>query len=74
MAKPNGSAAHDHTVSDYRAIGAPITEEGSTIINGTTTITMRNGPVFGEPTVIRLSDTGIDVYFDPVKTNDYFGN
>lgn len=74
MAKPNGSAAHDHTVSDFKAIGAPMTEEGSTIINGTTTITMRDGPVAEEPTVLRLSDTGIDVYFDPVKINDRFGN
>lgn len=74
MVKPDGSSAHDHTVSDFKASGEPVTEEGNTTLTGTTTITMREGPVTEEPTVISLSDTGIDVYFDPVKIDDHFGN
>lgn len=74
MVKPNGSAAHEHEVSDLAVSGQPSNENGSTIIEGTTTITMREGPVTEEPTTITLNETTISVYFDPEKIDDHFGN
>jgi hypothetical protein len=75
MTKPNGSEAHQHRVSDLRIPYAPINQTNSTIIQGTTTITMNNGFfVSAEPTTITLSGKNISVYFDPAKVENHFGN
>lgn len=74
MAKPNGSAAHDHTVNDLAVSGEPSNQSNSTTIKGTTTITMREGPVTDEPTTITVNGNQISVYFDPAKIDDHFGN
>jgi hypothetical protein len=74
MAKPDGSAAHDHLISEFTMIGSPVSQSNETILNGTSTITMREGPVSEEPTVITLSDESISVFFEPSKIDDHFGN
>jgi hypothetical protein len=74
MAKPDGSAAHDHQVSEFTLVGSPVSQGNTTILNGTSTITMREGPVTEEPTVITLSDESISVFFEPTKIDDHFGN
>ncbi|HET6590699.1 MAG TPA: hypothetical protein VFG45_11110 [Candidatus Nitrosocosmicus sp.] len=74
MAKPDESAAHDHTVNNLAVSGQPSTQSNSTTIEGTTTITMREGPVTDEPTTIALNGNQISVYFDPAKIDDHFGN
>ncbi|MDQ4073555.1 MAG: hypothetical protein M3162_04535 [Thermoproteota archaeon] len=74
MVKPNGSAAHDHQVSNLVVSGQPNNQNGSTVIDGTTTITMRDGPVTDEPTTITLTGKEISVFFDPAKINNHFGN
>ncbi|MGD9535329.1 MAG: hypothetical protein AB7V56_16360 [Candidatus Nitrosocosmicus sp.] len=74
MAKPDGSAAHDHTVNNLAVSGQPSSQNNSTTIEGTTTIAMREGPVTDEPTTISLSGNQISVYFDPAKIDDHFGN
>lgn len=74
MVKPNGSAAHEHEVSDLAVSGQSVNQNGSTVIEGTTTITMREGPVTEEPTTITLDENTISVYFDPAKIDDHFGN
>lgn len=45
MAKLDGNATHTHTISDFKMMGTPKTNGNSTIINGTSTITMKEGPV-----------------------------
>ena len=65
MAKPNGSAGHEHEINDFKLIGSPVIENQTIHLNGTSTITMRDGPVTNEPTVIALSLEKIDIYFDP---------
>jgi hypothetical protein len=74
MAKPNGSAAHENEVNDLAVSGLLTNPDGSTVIEGTTTITMREGPVTEEPTRITLDENTISVYFDPAKIDDHFGN
>jgi hypothetical protein len=74
MEKPDGSAVHDHQVSEFTLIGSPVSQGNETILNGTSTITMREGPVTGEPTVISLSDESILVFFEPSMINNHFGN
>ncbi len=74
MVKPNGSAAHEHVVSNLAVSGPPTTQNNSTVIEGTTTITMRDSPVTDEPTTITLTGKDISVFFDPAKINNHFGN
>ena len=74
MAKPNGSAGHEHEISDFELIGSPVIENQTIYLNGTSTITMRDGPVTNEPTVIALSQEEIDIYFDPENINNHFEN
>ena len=74
MAKPNGSAGHEHEINNFKLIGLPIVENQTIHLNGTSTITMRNGPVTSEPTVIALSQEKIDIYFDPENINNHFEN
>ena len=61
MMKLNGSATHTHTISNFKLIGSPITNNNSTIFNGTANLTMKNGPVTDVPISIRLMN-GLLVY------------
>ncbi|HEU5120756.1 MAG TPA: hypothetical protein VFT71_07185 [Candidatus Nitrosocosmicus sp.] len=45
----------------------PIVDSVTINLNGTSTITMRDGPVTGLTTLTALSNESIDVYFDPKK-------
>ena len=74
MAKPNGSAGHEHEINDFKLVGSPVIENQTIHLNGTSTITMRDGPVTNEPTVIALSQEKIDIYFDPEDINNHFEN
>ena len=74
MAKPNGTAGHEHEINDFKLVGSPVIENQTIHLNGTSTITMRDGPVTNEPTVIALSREKIDIYFDPENINNHFEN
>ena len=74
MAKPNGSAGHEQEINDFKLVGSPVIENQTIHLNGTSTITMRDGPVTNEPTVIALSLEKIDIYFDPRNINNQFEN
>lgn len=75
MAKPNNLEAHQHRVSDLTISYAPFNQTNSTVIKGTTTLTMDNGTfVSEEPTTITLGEKNISVYFDPAKIKNHFGN
>ena len=49
MAKPNGSAGHEHEINDFKLIGSLVIENQTIHLNGTSTITMRGGPVKMNP-------------------------
>src|SRR5262249_10030340 len=75
MMKLNGSATHTHTISNFKLIGSPITNNNSTTFNGTTTLTMKNGPVTDVPISIRLMNGhAVSISIDPLKTHKHFGN
>jgi hypothetical protein len=75
MIKTDGTASHQHTISDFKLNGTPTTSSNSTIFNGTSTITMKNGPVKDVPTSIRRVDgSAVSIWLDPSKTNNHFGN
>ena len=75
MIKTDGNASHTHDVYDFVLAGEPVSNGNYTIFDGTSTVTMREGPVTEVPTTITLlGDTGVSILFDPSKTNNHFGN
>ena len=74
MSKPNGSAAHEHEISNFNLAESPIVDNETINLNGTSTITMRDGPVTALKTIIAFSNESIDVYFDPEKIDNHFEN
>lgn len=76
MVKPDGSEAHEHVVRDLVIPYAPIDLTNSTIIKGTTTISMNDGGLFYSkvPTTITMNEMNIFVYFDPSKIGTHFRN
>jgi len=75
MIKTDGTAAHKHTISDFKTSGTPIVANNSTTFNGTSTVTMKEGPVKDVPTSIKFSDeSSVSIWLDPTKTNSHFGS
>jgi hypothetical protein len=75
MIKTDGTAPHKHTISDFKMSGKPIVANNSTTFNGTSTVTMKSGPVKDVPTSIRFMDeSSVSVWLDPTKTNNHFGS
>jgi hypothetical protein len=75
MIKTDGNASHTHDVYDFVLAGEPVSNGNYTIFDGTSTVTMREGPITEVPTTITLlGDTGVSILFDPAKTNNHFGN
>jgi hypothetical protein len=75
MMKTDGTASHTHTISDFKLVGNPVVNANTTIFNGTSTITMKDGPVSDVPISIKLMDeSAVSIWLDPTKTNKHFGN
>jgi hypothetical protein len=75
MMKTDGTSPHKHQIYDFKVAGQPSTQGNSTVFNGTSTVTMKDGPVQGVPTSITLLDSNaISIWFDPSKVKNHFGN
>ena len=74
MVMTNGSAPHVHKI--YNATFNNVIQKGNeTILDGTTSITMKNGPVDNVPIKIVIGNNKtIAISLDSVKTNNHFGN
>ena len=75
MMKLDGTSKHTHNVSDFKITGTPQINGNITTINGTSTVTMKEGPVTNVPTSIKILDhNAITLWFDPAKVENHFGN
>ena len=64
-----------HDIYDLQLTGQPSTKDNSTIFNGTSTVTMKDGPVQDVPTSVALvDDSAASVWLDPAKVNKHFGD
>jgi hypothetical protein len=71
----NGSALHEHQISNFTLTGLSMPSKTTTVYNGTATITMKEGPVNDVPISVRtLNDNAISLWVDPAKTMNHFGN
>ncbi len=77
MIKIDGTANHTHTINDFKLSGKPTfdSSNNSTIYNGTSTITMKEGPVNDVPTQINiLGDHAISITLDGSLLDNHFGS
>jgi hypothetical protein len=75
MVKTDGTALHTHEIYDLQLAGQSSKSGNSTIFNGTSTVTMSDGPVQDVPTSITLmDDNAVSIWFDPNKVNYHFGD
>jgi len=77
MVMLNGSAMHEHEISKFTQTGEPTFDSNTntTTITGTTTVTMREGPVPNVPTTIEIAqDQVIAITPDPATLENHFGN
>jgi hypothetical protein len=75
MVMLNGSALHNHQISNFTLTGMAMPSKTTTVYNGTATITMKEGPVNDVPISIKtLNDNAISIWVDSAKTMNHFGN
>jgi Rieske Fe-S protein len=71
----DGSAAHKHTITDFKTTGGPNTSGNTTTYNGTATVSLKAGPAKDVPISIKLmGDSALSIWVDPSKTENHFGN
>jgi hypothetical protein len=71
----NGTAAHTHTITNFLLANTSMPNNMTRIFNGTSTASMREGPVTDIPTGISImGDKVISIWLDPSKINNHFGN
>ena len=76
MTKIDGTAEHVHSIYDLKLSGDPISDSNSnsTILNGTTTVTMKDGPLSNVPTQIELlGESAIAITVDGNMIDNHFG-
>lgn len=76
MTKTDGTAEHIHHIYDLKLSGKPLVDSttNTTTLNGTTTVTLKDGPVSNVPTQIDLlDDSGIAITVDGNLTHSHFG-
>ena len=73
MVKPDGTAMHRHVVSDLKA--SSFTNENNVYaINGTATVTMKDGPVKDVPVSIKvMNDSAMAIWIGPSGVDGHFG-
>lgn len=76
MIRPDGTARHTHTLTDFTILDIS-SESGSnsTVFNGTSTISLADGPALDIPTSVKLSNNDlITIWIDPQSVNNHFGD
>jgi hypothetical protein len=77
MVKVDGTANHTHSIYDFKLAGQPNIDNtnNSTLYNGTSTVTMREGPVNDVPTQISiLGDHAISIKMEGSVIDNHFGS
>jgi hypothetical protein len=71
----NGSAAHTHTITNFIATNSSQINNSTMMFNGTSTASLRAGPVTDIPTSITImGDKVISIWPDPSTVDNHYGN
>ena len=75
MVRLNGTAGHTHTITNFALASASQPDNMTKEFNGTSTASMREGPVTDIPTSIRImGDRVISIWLDPSRIENHYGN
>jgi hypothetical protein len=75
MVLTNGSAKHQHRITNFTLTGASLSNSNMTLVfNGTSTVAMKDGPVENVLSNITIMDNNtVSIWLDPTRTNNHFG-
>lgn len=74
MIRSDGTTRHTHTLTEFKIIDMN-TDNNSTFYNGTSTISLREGPALDIPTSIqKFNDQVFVIKIDPESVDNHFGN
>lgn len=75
MVMLNGSALHQHSIYNFTLADIMKIDDEYYQVNGTATVTMKDGPVNNVPLSIKsMNNNVISIWVDPTKVNNHFGN
>lgn len=75
MIRLNGTAGHTHTITNFVLANMSQSNNMTKVFNGTSTASMREGPVTDIPTTIRImGDKVISIWLEPSKIESHYGN
>jgi hypothetical protein len=71
----NGSASHSHVITNFNASKIlSSSSNGTKTFIGTSTVSLREGPQTGVPTIIKISGQIISILPDPSSVHHHFGD
>jgi hypothetical protein len=75
MVLTNGSAKHQHRITNFMLTGASLSNSNMTLVfNGTSTVAMKDGPVENVLSNITIMDNNtVSIWLDPTRTSNHFG-
>lgn len=75
MVRLNGNTGHTHTITNFVGSNYSQINNSTVMFNGTTTASMREGPVTDIPSSITITgDKVISIWLDPSEINNHYGN
>jgi len=75
MVRFNGIAGHTHTITNFVVANVSQPDNMTKVFNGTSTASLREGPVMDVPTSIKITgDKVISIWLDPSKVENHYGN
>ncbi|HZA62357.1 MAG TPA: hypothetical protein VE573_05755 [Nitrososphaeraceae archaeon] len=75
MVRLDGTAGHTHTITNFVLANVSQSNNMTKVFNGTSTASMREGPVTDIPTTIRImGDKVISIWLDPSRIENHYGN
>jgi len=76
MIKPDGSSKHRHLVNSFSLANVSASEDNSiTVLHGTATVTMADGPVADVPITFKIYDESLlEIMIGPDKVGGHFGS
>jgi hypothetical protein len=75
MVRFNGTAGHTHSITNFIVANVSQPDNMTKVFNGTSTVSLREGPVTDVPTSIKITgDKVISIWLDPSSVKNHYGN
>ena len=74
MTNTDGTSKHTHTLTNFVLANTSLPNNNTEVFNGTSTISMKEGPIMDIPTSIQIiNNTLVNIWLDPLKLDHHFG-